>query len=618
MQSCDQPYYYILNYNSYESNRILYLEKIFGEANSIKIATELKYNDWNELISHMESFEGNEYSIIEQNNYHFDIIEVTCKIPLLLNVYYTDPLAPKKEKIDKGDISIIELDENSSETLTFIKGIDEKEYIYNFNVLRINNLSPNITIIFDEDIQMQITQNGIYTKKLAKFISSITIKNMEISDSSKTRIITKFGYAIDKTFEKIENDIYIFSDDYRPENLFGYVFGNREDKLNYTNLYFKVESTDENVKFCYTSNLGAYINPSLHNCFNVGIRDSYTISLLNPYIMYKNYKIDNDALDYYISFMTENKEDNITITPKLTKYSTNNRNIEGYPNSIEISQNESTILTTPTNNAKYLFVQMELCTPNKLIKYEFKNAFNGSSLEKTGELKSNSKTFENIQNTNLDTLLVFEDKNNIEEKSKVFFKYVGTNDIYNPVINNLVITIDNKNGNQIFVSQPISGEKFNYTIYIDKKGYLLNQNYTLCSFAKESKFAHYSETFTSEDKKVAITIDFKKKELVGYEEYDGLILADNGKLMFLSNVFSGNANKKDEDEEDTSNNSTPTDTDGNKDNKNLAIIISISIIFFVIVLIAVFLIIRHYKRKNSNIEEKINKEKEMTLPMNEM
>ena len=334
--------------------------------------------------------------------------------------------------------------------------------------------------------------------------------------------------------------------------------------------------------------------------------------------MYKNYQIDNDALDYYISFMTENKEDNITITPKLTKYSTNNRNIEGYPNSIEISQNESTILTTPTNSAKYLFVQMELCTPNKLIKYEFKNAFNGSSLEKTGELKSNSKTFENIQNTNLDTLLVFEDKNNIEEKSKVFVKYVGTNDIYNPVINNLVITIDNKKGNQIFVNQPISGEKFNYTIYIDKKGYLLNQNYTLCSFAKESKFAHYSETFTSEDKKVAITIDFKKKELIEYEEYDGLILADNGKLMFLSNVFSGNANKKNEDEEDTSNNSTPTDTDGNKDNKNLAIIISISIILFVIVLIAVFLIIRHYKRKNSNIEEKINKEKEMTLPMNEM
>ena len=83
----------------------------------IKIATEINNNDWHDLIINRKSFDGNKYQIEEQKKYHFSILELAYKIRLFLNVYYTDPSAPKTENLDKDDITILSLKPEDIEIL---------------------------------------------------------------------------------------------------------------------------------------------------------------------------------------------------------------------------------------------------------------------------------------------------------------------------------------------------------------------------------------------------------------------------------------------------------------------------------------------------------------------
>jgi hypothetical protein len=59
MTSCNLPYYYILNYNQIEEEkRTLHIDTIFGEKESIKLATSLNSDSWDNLISSMEQFDA--------------------------------------------------------------------------------------------------------------------------------------------------------------------------------------------------------------------------------------------------------------------------------------------------------------------------------------------------------------------------------------------------------------------------------------------------------------------------------------------------------------------------------------------------------------------------------
>ena len=115
------------------------------------------------------------------------------------------------------------------------------------------------------------------------------------------------------------------------------------------------------MNFCYGTNLGSFIMPSLQNCCIVGKSNTYIISILNPYIMYKDYYTSEDIMNFYVSFKTINNGQNIIITLNSDKYSINIIILEGYPNIIEITKNEERIiLTKPFNNEKYIFAQMEI------------------------------------------------------------------------------------------------------------------------------------------------------------------------------------------------------------------------------------------------------------------
>ena len=536
MLSCDQPYYYILNYHFTEGDRILHLDNIFGEVNTTKIANQLSDDNWGDFVKNMKEFKGSEYYIQEQTKYHMDVLEVTCKTPLLLNVYYTDPIATKKTNLDQGDISIISLYPGTSETLTFKLGLDG-EFIYSFNILNEESKNPNILVKFEDDDELECKQNGIFRKRTKENYYLITIYNRQITGSEVTKVIFKFGYVVEGYFAKIQNDMYNLQKENRTANLFAYKFKTGDDRLNYTKVTFTVSTREDNVKFCYASNLGAFIDPSLQNCFRVGPLNPYDVSVLNPFVMYKDYYTGDEVLDYYVSFRTEDINQNITITPKLTSYKTLNRNTEGFGKSIDVNQESSTILTTPAGNNQYLFVQIHVCTPDENLNYEFNNAYYETSLGETGYIAANTKNnFRNIANTKLDTELVLKTTG----KSKVFVKHTGINRKYQPVVDDLKVSF-NPEDNALHFNQPIEGEEFKYTVYLDKRGTLVNQAYTLCSVAENTKLAHYSGSVTSKEGSVSFPLDFKLPELVDYKSFDVLVLAEqvnNGKLMILSSILS--------------------------------------------------------------------------------
>lgn len=584
MLSCDQPYYYILNYHFTEGDRILHLDNIFGEVNTTKIANQLTDDNWADFVKNMQEFKGSEYYIQEQTKYHMDVIEVTCKTPLLLNVYYTDPIAPKKTNLDQGDISIISLYPGTSETLTFKLGLDG-EFIYSFNILNEESKNPNILVKFEDDDEMECKQNGIFRKRTKENYYLITIYNRQVTGSELTKVIFKFGYVVEGYFAKIANDMYNLQKENRTANLFAYKFRTGDDRLNYTKATFTVSTFEDNVKFCYASNLGAFIDPSLQNCFRVGRSNPYDISVLNPFVMYKDYYTDEEVMDYYVSFRTEDIAQNITIVPKLTSYKTLNRNTEGFGKSISVTNGQSsTILTTPAGDKQFLFVQIHVCTPDENLNYEFNNAYYDTSLGETGYIQANTKNnFRNIANTKLDTELVLKTLGN----SKVFVKHTGINTKYQPVVEDLKVTFDAENYLLNF-NQPIEGEEFKYTVYLDKRGALVNQAYTLCSVAENTKLAHFSGSVTSNEGSVNFPLDFSAPELVDYKSFDVLVLAEqvnNGKLMILSNILSH--------------------TIISEESSNLALIIILVILAVLLVVGGIFIFICLRNIKNKPMEKAI-------------
>jgi hypothetical protein len=158
---------------------------------------------------------------------------------------------------------------------------------------------------------------------------------------------------------------------------------------------------------------------------------------MNPYIMHKDYYTGEDIMDYYVSFKTEDKNLNITITPQLCKYDTENRNLPETPKTLVINDIGKTILTNPENK-EYLFVQMDVCTPSSSIRYEFKNAFSGESLGEKGEIRYDSKNkYKTILNTKLDTELLINTDN---KDVNMFVKHTGVNRKFQPNVKKIEIS----------------------------------------------------------------------------------------------------------------------------------------------------------------------------------
>ena len=575
MPSCDKPYYYILNYHFPEQRDLtLHMDKIYGELTSKKIATQLNKEDWFDLIDGMEEITGDEYLITQKDKYHMDVMEATCTIPTLLHIYYTDDQNPILTGIGPGSASIINLAPQESKTFQLQTSVlPEYNLIFSFNIL-LEEDEPNIKINFPLGDPIIAKKNGVYIKKTRNDFESITITNEEISGSSKVRIIFKYGYEIEDKFELIKNDVYHLN---QTENLFGYIFKTEEDWLNYTSISFLVSTSLSNVKFCYSTSFGTYMKPSLQDCYRVGVANTYTLTILNPYLMYKDYKtVSDEVMKYYVGFKTVEKEQNITITPTFNKYKTNLRNFEDISNSITVTKSTSTILTSPSENNKYIFLQLQVCTENKVVEFELLNAYNQTSLNYRVNVDYYQKiNYYLIENIRLDTELSMK----VDTSSKIFVKHSGINEEYYPAVEDISLRFMKANNTLVF-NTPIQYEEINYTIYVDHKGSLGGKILNLCNVTENTKLAHYSKEVTSAEDTVYVPLDFNSGELKNYKEFDIVVLAqeiNNGKLRILSDVITARSHKADE------------------GNTELIIIIVVLTVILICGGIAVFIFLRKYK-----------------------
>ena len=97
-----------------------------------------------------------------------------------------------------------------------------------------------------------------------------------------------------------------------------------------------------------------------------------------------------------------------------------------------------------------------------------------------------------------------------------------------------------KNKGILRFNQPIKGEEFSYSIFVDKQGNLLNQNITICTIFELEKVAHYTEVIAkSAEEFVSVQLDFKSEELKEYKDLDVLVFAqqiNKGGVLLLSEV----------------------------------------------------------------------------------
>jgi len=437
------------------------------------------------------------------------------------------------------------------------------------------------------------------------------IKNVDNGGNSPTRIIFKFGYAIEASFKPDGNGIYHnLEDKNRKYNLYGYIYDPSSTRLSFTGVDFEVSTTGDNVKFCYSTNLGTYIYPSLQNCYRVGKNNPYTISTLNPYVMSRNYFSDDD-MKYHVGFRTVNKEQNIIINPISKQYNTTERNMEGVKNKVTISSDNgeiSTILTAPKNHEDYIFIETCLCTRKAHVSYQFLNAYNQSNLGSNGELNNNNPKINVIKNPKLDTELKFNKGKNGYE---IFVKHSGytSSTIYSQ---QKIVIKYNRETHVLEWTQPLLNENFNYTIYIDKINQIKNKNYTLCDVAEEiTKLTPYMEVLVSKEKNPNITLNI---DPATFGEFDIIIIAEQlekQKFTFISATYDslgGNNEEPDYTDEDEE---TDSPDKGNGSNTGLIVVISILSVVIIAGIIVAVLIFMKYRKKTEVIEG--NKQTSMAL-----
>ena len=561
----------------------------------------------------MKPIKGEEVVLEAQDKFHFDVIEVTCNVPLLVNLFYTDPSETKVTLLETGDITILSLEKGKKETLTF-KPSEKGPFVYSFTIDKDSLTVPRILITFDGMEEISFTKNGVYTKYSLNQYNNIVISNKDNSGNVNTRVIFKYGLAIENIFEKDENGVYSNKNDKdRIYNLYGYIHDQTASRFNNTGVDFEISTTEDNVKFCYSTNFGTYIYPSLQNCYRVGKNNPYTISTLNPYVMFKDY-YSQDHINYYVGFRTVNKDQNIIIKPWEIKYDTPERNMEGVKNKVKISTmtgDMSTILTAPANHEPYVFIETCLCTRKAHVSYQFLNAYNGTNLGNGGELNNNQPKINIIENPKLDTELKISKGQNGYE---IFVKHTGysSKTFYSP---KKIKIYYNRTDDLLNWTQPLNNENFNYSIYIDKINNIKKQNYTLCDIAEVTRLSHYMDTLVTNSKTPNITLDFSKwgldKETFG--EFDIIVIAeqtDKQKFTFMSATYDS-LGQNNEDPDDTD--EQPSDEGEGEGGSNTGLIVVISILSVVIIggIIAAVLIFLKYRNKTRIIDQ--NKQTSMAL-----
>ena len=527
MNTCtgfNNKFYYILNYNQAEEQRNLYLDLILGSINTASIVTELNEEKWDDLIK----------------NKMTKITEIKCNTPLLANIYYNYDNYPYSW-VTQGDVVINNL--NPGKTFTFyLDPSSSNSVYYSVEVFNPKN-EPNIILNLNDGVALRIKENSLRSGILFRAPESINVVN---EGTSTTRFVFKVGFQLDTSWndEKVPG---IYGSVFSKGNKYVYEFPSNDQKKNFTNVEILVkpkqietEPLDENIKFCYSTSLCMPIESSKENCFRTGANIPYSLTFVNPLISPKNYKSICD--DYYITLSPQNSNQYISLTVTENRYSTKDRNVEGYGKVfvLDTEGKKETILSLPeiyTNNK--IIIQLQVClASSQMINYVNYNAYTGEYISNGNLLSSERFFYYEISNNYMETKVAFEGRPN----DKIFIKHAGVSDY-------IIRTTDyhtsfNEKTNDVIILKPILGEEFIFTVLIARNGKLDNVN--LCTFVerkKGEKIADYENSFPSKSSdEITTHIEFRNFGYKAGDSFDVLVYAvqtGNSTLEFLYPIISG-------------------------------------------------------------------------------
>ena len=528
MNQCENPYFFILNYNRPEKKTSLFIDQIYGKINSLSVATDFSSNTWDDMIKNdMENIQIDRRSfVLMESNTHIDIYRVECEIPLLLNFYYVDETADIPD-LDYGKVVITTLKPYQIIYFPFASEISQpKLSIEVFNPIKLPFVNLN-----DGENEIVIKKNYIFEYNSSSTENPIIIK--EIGGEFDTRIIIKVGFNIE-SWDEISSNLYYNS----KLNMHVFSFPNDEKKLNYTYVNLTTKGEGDNVKYCYGTNIGSAILPSDENCYRVSKENIYILKFLNPFVMHKDYEIEENLV-YYISIKPVVLSEKMDIMPKLNDYNINERNFEQIGNIIKVdsSGKSSTILTPPKFQQDSIFVQIQNCNLEK-ISISVSNTYNNQIIVPKTDISEGEKNFYKIfENTLSEAELHIEGNPN----NNIFVKHVGIYDFYSLNFKDSQNINYNSSLSQIEIESPSNKfEEIKYTIFIGKSGELKEKHITLCSFKEKLEISPYNKTLTSYSQIASVNINLKKFGFSKGEEFEVLVYSEERsyfQMEFLSDIF---------------------------------------------------------------------------------
>ena len=179
--------------------------------------------------------------------------------------------------------------------------------------------TPTVTVRFSNGIEHYISENTLQTGMLMSIPEKVSVIN---NCKSQTRFIFKIGFGVEigEDWKEVETEQKKEGKLFANNNKLVYKFPIDDNKKNFTKVNLvvnSINSEDENVKFCYSTNLGIAIEASRENCYRTGKNIPYTLTFINPLIVAKDYKVDTE--NYYISFRPFEEDDFINIEVKEEK-----------------------------------------------------------------------------------------------------------------------------------------------------------------------------------------------------------------------------------------------------------------------------------------------------------
>ena len=533
MTECTNPYYVILNYNREEKAKTLIIDQIYGHISYISVATDFTQNTWDEMLNKdMEeiNIRTRKHNMPENSISHMDVYKIECILPLLINFYYINETAIMS-KMNYGDVNIFTIKPYETVKVLFYSELHSPQII-----IEIFNPIYNPIVIVEAQGEIVYQKNTLIRIIPMSLEEGIKIK--ERGGFSDTRIIIKVGYSnqgwtsIDKymTYNQ-ELNIYLFT------------FPNDISKYNYTlaNLTTSGTNPEDNIKYCFTANIGAPLKPSSENCYRVSKDNSYTLKAYNPLIMYKDYEYD-DKLSYYITFTPMTEVSSFSVDVDVEQYDTKIRNYEGINNIIIIDQTKdySSILTPPKNKDPAIFIQVQVCDNDNSIKTKVIKPLTGEVIisERTIE-KGTKNNYMSYKNDYIDTELFVTGEENVN----VFVRMVGLQSISPPQFNeNYKISFDNTTNTLNVESPLIQTQSMKYTVLVGREGEISKLNLTLCSFVDVdiSKIAKYSKTVISKTKITSIQLNFNVPKINPGEKFEAIVYTEQltkNQMVFLSNIY---------------------------------------------------------------------------------